>query len=126
MDAQRASEIQTLLEGVPLPAKRKQLVDYATHEDRAVASLLERLLPDREFSRLDEVGDELTRQPQPPGPPERLPQAESGRPPGGDDYTNPSPESGSVRVSAPRTHPPKVALEEQTKLQKKQQAKQKG
>jgi Protein of unknown function (DUF2795) len=124
MDAQRVNEITVLLEGVALPAKRKELVEYAAHEDREVATLLAERLPDREFDRLDAVGEVLMQAPPPPEPPQKLSVPESGEPPGGDDYLNPSPESGEVRVSAPRTHPPQMVLEEQAKLQKKQQAKQ--
>jgi len=126
MDAQRVNEITVLLEGVALPAKRKELVEYAAHEDKGVAAQLRQLLPDQEFDRLDAVGEVLMRPPQPPDPPRKVPAPESGKPPGGADYVNPSPESGAVKRAAPRTHPTTVALEEQTKLQKKQKAKQEG
>lgn len=121
MKAQRAVEIQAVLEGIPLPARRRELVEYAAHEDREAAALLARLLPDREFDRLDAVGEALTQPPRAPQAPQKLPVPESGKPPGGPEYLNPSPDSGRVRPSAPRTHPPKKVLQEQTKLQKKQQ-----
>jgi len=48
------------------------------------------------------------------------PVPESGKPPGGDDYLRPFPEPGAVRD----TEPPTDVLEEQSKTQKKQKAKQ--
>jgi Protein of unknown function (DUF2795) len=100
---QRAAELQVLLEGVALPATRQELIDYASTQPGGASfvSELERL-PDREFSSLDEVGEELAevqphqrrRRPQAPGP-------ESGVPPGGEAYIDPSPEPGAVREQGP-------------------------
>jgi uncharacterized protein DUF2795 len=51
--------LQTLLEGVPLPADKRDLIAYAREQDDHVpAGLLERL-PDREYRSLDEVGEAL-------------------------------------------------------------------
>jgi hypothetical protein len=100
MNHQRAAEIQVVLEGIRLPARRDELLRYAAHEDAAAERELA-ALPDREYESLDEVGEELVRvQPRPPArvPP---PHPESGEPPGGDDYLNPSPRSGAVRVDSP-------------------------
>jgi hypothetical protein len=125
MDLQRAAEVQVVLEGVSLPATRDELVRYAEGVDRAAARELERI-PDREYERLDAVGEELasTGVRRPDAHP--LPKPESGRPPGGDDYLNPSPESGAVRESHPPDNPPQRVLEQQTKTQKRQQAAQQG
>jgi Protein of unknown function (DUF2795) len=97
------AELQALLEGVRLPAGKGDLVDYARAE-RARAELLILLerLPQREYRSLDEVGEAL--QPVQPssqraGP--RAPRPESGLPPGGEAYTDPSGEPGSVRERGP-------------------------
>jgi len=125
VSAQRAAEIAVVLEGVPLPAKKQELLAYARQQDESVAGDLQRL-PEREYSSLNEVREALA-----PVQPEwrksdpRKPRDESGQPPGGDSYTDPSPEPGSVRPSAPASNPPKKALEQQTKTQKRQQEKQK-
>jgi hypothetical protein len=124
MNAQRVSEIQALLEGVPLPASRSMLVDYAAGEDREAAQLLRDRLPDEEFDRIDKVGELLLGGIRPPYPSTPLPVPESGKPPGGDDYLRPFPRPGAVRTSAPKTHPQSKVLQEQTKTQKKQKAKQ--
>jgi len=122
---QRAAELQTLLEGVPLPAEKQDLLDYARRYDPGAAADLERL-PDREYARLDDVGQALApTEPKRPSP-EQLPRPESGKPPGGDDYLRPSPTSGAVRPSAPAANPPKKALKKQTKTQKRQQHVQEG
>jgi hypothetical protein len=88
MDTSRAAELQVLLEGVPLPATKDQLLEYAVRQ-RAEPHFLEALrsLPEREYASLDEVGEELLHvQPlHPPQPPPK-PRDESGDPPGGDDY----------------------------------------
>lgn len=121
MNAQRASEIQVLLEGVSLPASRDDLVRYAMGEDRDVAVLLQQRLPDREFDRLDAVGELLLGRPQDEEEPPPLPSAESGEPPGGDDYVRRLPQPGAVRETEPQSD----VLAQQSKTQKKQQAKQK-
>jgi hypothetical protein len=62
---------------------------------------LERL-SDRDFGSLDEVGEELAAVQ--PGQDRDRPQSrrpESGVPPGGDAYTDPSPEPGAVRERGP-------------------------
>jgi hypothetical protein len=122
---QRTAELQVVLEGVALPAKKRELIAYARDQDEGAAADLEGL-PEREYSSLDEVGEALA--PVQPGRPEPKvpePREESGQPPGGDDYLNPHPEPGAVRPSAPASNPPQKALEEQTKTQKQQQERQK-
>jgi hypothetical protein len=95
----RAAEIQVLLEGVPLPATKEELLDYARREngDAAALGLLE-ALPEREYASLDEVGEALHPvQPSAPRPQPRVPKPESDLPPGGEAYTDPSAEPGAVR-----------------------------
>jgi hypothetical protein len=125
VSSQRAAQLQVVLEGVPLPATKQELIAYAREEDESMAADLD-TLPDREYRSLDEVGEMLApAQPsaQRPGPP--APHDESGEPPGGDAYLNPNPEAGAVRDDAPPSNPPQKALEEQTKTQKRQQERQK-
>ena len=59
MSTQRACEIQAVLEGVPLPARRSMMIEYARAADPSIVTELE-ALPDREFDRLDLVGELLT------------------------------------------------------------------
>ena len=123
MNAQRANEIQVLLEGVSLPATRDELVAYAASQDRAAADELRVRLPEQEYDRLDAVGDVLLAQVGAPHPPSKLPQPESGKPPGGDAYLDPNAEPGEVRPSAPRTTPVSEQLEQQSSAVKRQQSK---
>jgi hypothetical protein len=126
MNLQRSAEIQVVLEGVPLPATREQLVRYAAQHDAEAAVELE-LVPNREYRTIDDVGEELVATHVVHAESERLPKPESGEQPGGSDYLKPFPsDTGTVRHDAPRTHPPQDALEEQTKTQKRQKAKQEG
>ncbi len=120
MDTQRATEIQAVLEGVPLPATRSSLIEYARAQDGTVADDLARL-PDGPYDRLDLVGDRLLGRAPVPEAPMPRPRAESGKPPGGADYVNPEPrDTGSVRDDAPPDNPPQKALEKQTKTQARQ------
>jgi Protein of unknown function (DUF2795) len=123
MDNKRAAEIQVVLEGVRLPATRKQLVDYAAGEDPDAAEHLA-LIPDREYARIDEVGEVLSRTQPPMETEERPPAAESGEPPGGDAYVTPFPQPGRVRLDAPPDNPPQKAIEQQSKTLKDQAARQ--
>ncbi len=95
----RAVEIQVLLEGVPLPATKDKLLEYARGEssDSALVVLLE-ALPEREYRSLDEVGEALHPvQPNRPSSRPREPKPDSGEPPGREAYINPSAEPGAVR-----------------------------
>ena len=96
------AELQTLLEGVPLPADKRELVEYARSQgDERLAGMLERL-PDREYGTLDDVGEELLPvQPTWEQPDAHEPRDESGRPPGGEAYTDASAPPGSVREQGP-------------------------
>jgi hypothetical protein len=123
VNQQRAAEIQVVLEGVSLPASRAELVQYASLEDAELAAELERI-PDREFSTIDEVGEELARtQPRPPAE-VPLPKPESGVVPGGDEYLNPHPESGGVRVDAPPDLPASEQIAAASATIKRQKAEQ--
>ena len=120
MKLAESAQVQVLLEGVPLPAKKKELVDYARTQDARVAETLQSL-PDREYRSLDEVGEQLVSvQPSWPQPDAEVPREESGQPPGGDAYLDPNAQPGAVRPSAPSSNPPKKALQKQTKTQKQQ------
>jgi hypothetical protein len=123
MDAQRANEIQALLEGVALPATRASLVEYAAAEDEAAAEELRRCLPDQEFDRIDAVGDVLLAHVGAPHAPGKLPKPESGEPPGGDAYVDANAEPGAVRPSAPWTTPAADVVDQQSQTVKKQQSK---
>jgi Protein of unknown function (DUF2795) len=116
VDRQHVAEVQVLLEGVPLPAHKRELLDYARSQDERKAEYLESL-PDREYRSLDDVGEALA-----PVQPSRQPDATvpSDKPPGGDAYVEPHPEPGAVRHDAPPSNPPQKALETQTKTQNEQ------
>jgi hypothetical protein len=60
VNAQRAAEIQVVLEGVRLPATRRELIAYARRWDPAAASELG-AIGDRAYDRIDEVGEALLR-----------------------------------------------------------------
>ena len=118
--------VQSLLEGVELPADKRRLIHYALEQEggTAAAQLLERL-PDREYGSLDEVAEALSPvQPASQAPQRKLPHEESDVPPGGDDYVNPQPEPGAVRYDAPPDNPPQKAIEQQTKAQNEQKQRQ--
>jgi hypothetical protein len=89
MDIARAAQLQVLLEGVPLPAEKAELLEYAVRqraEPQLIADL--RRVPDRTYESLDAVGEELVRmQPLGNGGATPEPLEESGDPPGGDAYT---------------------------------------
>jgi Protein of unknown function (DUF2795) len=121
VDSRRAAEVQVLLEGVPLPASKHELVAYARSQDARGAEQLASLLPDREYRSLDEVGEELAPVQPSRSPPEAaVPHEESDEPPGGDAYVDPNAEPGAVRHDAPPSNPPQKALEQQTRTQKEQ------
>ena len=120
MNAQRSAEIQVVLEGIALPASRDELVRYAALQDAEAAVELERI-SDREYDSIDEVGEELSPTQPVHVPQQRLPKPESGKPPGGDDYLNPFPESGRAHADAPPGNPPQKAIEKASKTQKRQQ-----
>ena len=102
MSTREVAELQVLLEGVPLPASKQELLDYARDEDGARFAPLLARLPDREFDSLDEVAEQLLPvQPERNEPDAESPREESGKPPGGAAYTDASAESGRVREGGP-------------------------
>ncbi len=122
MNAQRATEIQAVLEGISLPATRSELLDYARANDPGIVADLE-ALPDRQFDRLDAVGASLRPEPVVSPPAEGFPRAESGEPPGGPDYLTAFPsDTGRVRHDAPRGNPPQKAIEEAAATLRRQSA----
>src|SRR3954454_20267344 len=125
MDLQRSAEIQVVLEGISLPASRDQLVRYAARFDEAAARTLE-TIPNRQYERIDEVGDELAGTKPVRAASDNLPKPESGQPPGGDDYLPPSPKPGRLPTDARRSPPPQKPIEEASKTQKRQKAQQDG
>src|SRR5919204_1120390 len=101
VDTRLAAELQVLLEGVPLPAQKRELVEYARGQDGDAARHLESL-PDREYRSLDEVGEALAPvQPSRSQPDATVPHEESGEPPGGVAYVEPHTEPGAVRHDVP-------------------------
>lgn len=119
---QRSAEIQAVLEGISLPAKKQELISYMREQDGSFVSDLEGL-PDEEFRSIDEVGRLLTLVVTAPQPGQDLPRAESGNPPGGKDYLEAFPEdTGKVRHTAPPANPPQQAIEKATKKKKRQMA----
>ena len=100
MEPASIAELQVLLEGVPLPAERSALLNYALRQGaigEQVATL--QRLPERGFETIDEVAEELVSV-QPPRERDvpHTPREESGDPPGGDAYARQSPERGAVRA----------------------------
>lgn len=99
MDAAAVAELQVLLEGVPLPNERSSLIRYAlSQRARGEQLAMLRGLPERRYETIDEVAEELLGvQPAYEHEVPHSPREESGRPPGGDAYTQPHPQSGKVR-----------------------------
>jgi hypothetical protein len=93
------AELQVVVEGVPLPSERAELVGYAGTQGATPTQLrLLACLPDREFDTIDEIAECLISvQPVYANEVPHRPHEESGAPPGGDAYANPSPVSGFVR-----------------------------
>jgi hypothetical protein len=93
------AELQTVLEGVDLPAEKAELIRYAARQQATPTQLgLLASLPDEEFDTIDAVAERLLSvQPEYKAEVPHEPKEESGLPPGGAEYTNPSPVSGFVR-----------------------------
>lgn len=99
----RFAELQVVLEGVPLPAAKQELLEHARGEDAdsRLLALLE-ALPDGEYGSIDEVAETLHPvQPAPPRPQAGEARPESGLPPGGEAYTDASADPGAVRERGP-------------------------
>jgi hypothetical protein len=103
MDPAAAAQLKALLVGVALPAKRADLLEYAVqqHAEPSLLGALQTLSDEREYASLNEVVEELLQvQPAWLDPVPQAPQEESGKPPGGEAYTEPHPEPGAVRESS--------------------------
>src|SRR5438552_3926719 len=97
LDVNRAT-LESLLVGVPLPASKRRLLEYARRQPRAGESvpLLERI-PDRDYDTLQDVGEVLEpRQVAAAGTEAPVPRPESGRPPGGAAYVGGDEEPANV------------------------------
>jgi hypothetical protein len=98
--ASRTATTQVVLEGVGLPASKRELLSHAARnggEDAGVMELL-RGLPSQEYATLDQVGEALAPvQPAFRSGAPRVPPSPSGAPPGGDAYTQPHPDPGWIR-----------------------------
>jgi hypothetical protein len=82
------AQIEELLVGVPLPATKQELVDYARSQPGGsrAAERLQRIA-DREYAAIQEAGEELEPvQPDRSAPRIEAPTPESGLPPGGKAY----------------------------------------
>jgi hypothetical protein len=103
VDTARLAELQTVLEGVPLPAAREELIEYALLQGvRPELLWLLEALPERGYDSIDEVAETLAPvQPQPTAEETKAPHPESGVPPGGEAYTDASAEPGRVRPRGP-------------------------
>ena len=100
MEPAAAAELKTVLVGVPLPAQKPDLLEYAVrqHAEPALIDALHVLSDDKRYGSLDEVVEELLQvQPGGSAPAAHEPEEESGKPPGRDDYTEQHPEPGAVR-----------------------------
>lgn len=99
MDLSSVAELQVVLEGISLPAERKDLLDYAARQGATpVQTGMLHRLPEQEFQTIDEVAETLVRVQPPRGHevPHR-PREESGAPPGGEAYTKVHADAGQVR-----------------------------
>jgi hypothetical protein len=100
MEPAAAAQLKTLLVGVSLPAKKAELLEYAVqqHAEPSLLGSLQTLSDEREYESLDDVVEELL-QVQPPhiDVVPQLPHEESGKPPGGESYTELDPEPGAIR-----------------------------
>lgn len=102
MSSREVAELQGLLEGVPLPAGKRELIDYARAQGGGRFEPLLSRLPDHEYRSLDDVGEALMPvQPEWSEPARHEPKPESGKPPGGLAYTDASAEPGRVREDGP-------------------------
>ena len=100
MDTAATAQLKTLLVGVPLPAQKSDLLEYAVqqHAEPSLLAALQSLSDEREYESLDAVAEDLLHvQPARVDPVPREPKEESGEPPGGEDYTELDPEPGAVR-----------------------------
>lgn len=89
MEPAQAAELKSTLVGVPLPAQRDELLEYAVRQ-RAEPTLLDGLRsldPEKTYETLDDVVEDLLQVQPSRVEAQRAPRTESGLPPGGDSYT---------------------------------------
>lgn len=95
----QAAIAQVVLEGVPLPAQKRDLLAYAHRQEtphEVLAALA--LVPDREYAAIDEVGEAIVHVQPALGPkPASEPSPESGDVPGGAAYLEPGAEPDGAR-----------------------------
>ena len=89
MDEGTAAEIGTLLVGIKLPATKHEIVSYASEQGAQADEMAAlRELEEREYESTMDVVEALSPvQPNLPEPEPRAPRAESGEPPGREQYT---------------------------------------
>ena len=99
MEPSGAAELKTLLVGVPLPAGKAELLEYAVAPARRAAAPQPPCSRsrEREYESLDEVAEDLLHVQPIRVEEQSTPHEESGAPPGGDAYTDPAPDTGRVR-----------------------------
>jgi hypothetical protein len=93
-----AAVAQVVLEGVPLPAGREELVEYARAQRApgAVLAALERI-SDKRYEYLDDVGEAIVRCQPSFAPTKREPAPESDAVPGGEAYLDAGADPGAIR-----------------------------
>ena len=62
MSTQRAAELQVVLEGVPLPAKKRDLIEYAGSQDESAAAELQ-VMAQASLQEAEQFLDRLARFP---------------------------------------------------------------
>jgi hypothetical protein len=95
---QVAAVAQVVLEGIPLPAGKKEIVEYARGQSApaTVLAALERI-PEQEYERLDAVGEAIVPREPLHAAKAREPRPESGAVPGGEAYADAEAEPGGIR-----------------------------
>lgn len=100
MEPAVAAELKTVLVGVALPAQKPELLEYAVQQraEPQLLAALRTLSDEKKYESLDDVVEDLLQvQPKRVDPQPHEPKAESGKPPGGESYTEKHPEPGAVR-----------------------------
>jgi hypothetical protein len=93
MEPAAAAELKSVLVGVTLPAEKPVLLEYAVqqHAEPSLLGALQTLSDEKTYESLDAVVEELLQvQPARDESQPEEPHEESGKPPGGDSYTETS------------------------------------
>ncbi|HEY7604200.1 MAG TPA: DUF2795 domain-containing protein [Gaiellaceae bacterium] len=95
---QVAAVAQVVLEGIPLPAGKNEIVEYARGQSAPapVLAALERI-PEQAYERLDAVGEAIVPRGPSVAPKVREPGPESGSVPGGEAYADAAADAGRIR-----------------------------